>query len=176
MLFLLNSIDGFATIRTNKRPGAGNGSTHETETAHKGYTPCLAYCIGKTNKPMPTLLCDCGAATRRKRRKHYEKNKAASQMAGPGAVPEYAGGRVPALRHDLRRRTGLQPRPRRRLRPCHGKACDTASFAYENAKTGTGRSVSVLIEDNDVLYYGRPAYCLKRQRLRRSRLHPAGRS
>lgn len=88
-------------------------------------------------------------------------------MAGPGAVPEYAGGRVPALRHDLRRRAGLQPRPRRRLRPCHGKACDTASFAYENAKTGTGRSVSVLIKDkatDDVLYYGRPAYCLKRQR------------
>ncbi len=46
--------------------------------------------------------------------------------------------------------------------PITAKEGGVASFAYENAKTGTGRSVSVLIQDKttgDILYYSRPGNC-----------------
>ena len=60
----MNKVDGSEIIRGKKRLWAGNGHTHETETAHKGYTPCLAYCIGKTKNPLPTLLRGWRAAAR----------------------------------------------------------------------------------------------------------------
>lgn len=48
------------------------------------------------------------------------------------------------------------------IAPITARVGETASFAYTGAKTGAGRSVSVLIQEKatgEILYYGRPVDC-----------------